>query len=109
MRDIFPFVFGRDFAELDQLFRLRVKRRWINQRCADPKRARLHFLGHQLTHLLELLRCRSAVIEANDVLANGRRANERGDIAGGPAFFEILQIFRQGIPFDLVFDVRLLL
>ena len=108
VRDVFALVFGRDFAQLDQLLGLRVERRRINERCADAERARLHFLAHELAHLLELLRRRRLVFEADDVLANRGRADERSHVAGNAARFEITQIFRQRVPFDVVVDVFLL-
>ena len=58
VRDVFALIFRGDFAELDQLLGLRIKGRRINQRRADPERARFHFLADELAHLLELLRRR---------------------------------------------------
>ena len=108
VRDVFALIFRGDFAELDQLLGLGVKRRRINQRRADPERARFHFLADQLAHLLELLRRRLFVFEANDVIANRGRADERSDVAGNAALLQITQIFRERVPLDLVFDVSLL-
>ena len=58
VRDVFALIFRGDLAQLDQLFGFRIKRRRINQRSADPERARFHFLAHELAHLVELLRRR---------------------------------------------------
>ena len=58
VRDVFALVFRRDFAQLDQLFGFRVKRRRINQRRADAERPGFHFFPHQLAHFVELLRRR---------------------------------------------------
>ena len=55
-----------------------------------------------------MLRRRRFVFEADHVLADRRRADERGDVARNAARFEVTQIFRQRVPFDLVFDVALL-
>ena len=108
VRDIFALIFRRHFAQLDQLIGFRIKRRRINQRCADAKRACFHFLTNEFAHLIELLRCRRFVFEPDHVLANRRRSDERGDVARDTARFEVAQIFRERVPFDLVMDVFLL-
>ena len=109
MRDIFAFVPGRDFAELDQLVSLGVKCGRINQRCANTQSARFHFLPNELAHLVHFLGRWYSIIKSNHVSANGRRAEKRRGIAGNPAFLQVLQIFCKRVPFDLVFDVGLVL
>ena len=108
VRDVFALIFRGDLAELDQLLGLRIKRRRINQRRADPERARFHFLADELAHFIELLRRRLFVLKADDVFANRGRADERSDVAGNAALLQIAQIFRQRVPLDLVLDVALL-
>ena len=80
MRNVFALIFRGDLAQLDQLLGLRIKRRRINKRRADPERARFHFLADELAHLLKLLRSRLLVLEADDVLANRGRPDKRSDI-----------------------------
>ena len=70
MRDVFAPVFGGDFAQLDQFFRFRVKRRRINQRRSNAERTRFHFAAYQIAHLRQLLRRRLLVFQANDVLTD---------------------------------------
>ena len=108
VRNVFALIFRRDFAQLDQLLGLGVKRRRINQRGADPERARFHLLPDELPHLLELFRRRLFVFEANDKIADRGRADERRDVAGDAALLEVAQIFRERAPLDLVLDVALL-
>ena len=108
MRDVFALVFRGDLAKLDQLLGLRVKGGWINQRSANPQRARFHFLAHQLAHLVELFRRRLFIFEPDHVLTNRRRTDERRHIARHATLFQILQILRERVPFDVVLDVDLL-
>ncbi len=100
VRNVFALILRGDLAELDQLLGLRVKRRRINQRRADPERARFHFLADKLAHLLELFRSRLFVFEADDEIADGGRADERSDVAGNAALLEETQIFRERVPLD---------
>jgi len=71
--------------------------------------SRLHFLAHQLAHLFELLRRRRFIIKADDILPNRGRADEGGDVARYAVGFEKLEILSQGIPFNVVLNVLLLL
>ena len=90
MRDVFALIFCGDLAQLDQLFRLRVKRRWINQRSANAKRACFHFLAHEFAHLIQLLRRRLLIFKADYVFANGGCTQEGSHIARDAAFLEVL-------------------
>ena len=108
VRDVFPFIFRGDLAELDQFIRLGVKRGRINQRRSDAEGARFHFFAHELAHLVELLLRRRAIVKTDDVLADCSGADERGDVAGNAALLQKLQILRQHVPFDVVFNVGLL-
>ena len=75
-----PPVLRRDLAQLDQFLGRGVEGRRVDQRRADAERARLHLLADQASHLVELFRRRLAVLEADHVLADGRRADERRDV-----------------------------
>ena len=55
-----------------------------------------------------MLRRRLFIFKADHVLANGRRADERGHVARHATLLEVLQVLRERIPFDVVFDVDLL-
>src|SRR5881392_522643 len=72
--------------------------------CRAP---RFHLLAYELAHLVKLLPRWLFVLQSNDVLAYGGRAEEGSDVARDAALFQIMQILRQGVPFDLKFDVRL--
>src|SRR5207253_9204349 len=74
----------------------------------NPQRARLHLFANEFAHLIELFRRRLFIFETDHVFANRGRADERCDVAGNAAALQITQIFRERIPFDVVFDVALL-
>jgi hypothetical protein len=76
VRDVFALIFGRDFAQLDQLIGLGIKSRRINERGADAERSGLHFLADKFAHLVELLRRRWLVFKTDDVFANRRRPDK---------------------------------
>src|SRR5205807_7783000 len=81
----------------------RLQGDWSSDVCSSD----LHFLTHELAHLVELFRRWLFVFQSDDVLAYGGGAEEGGDIARNAALFQITQIFRQGVPFDRELDVRL--
>ena len=103
--DVFALVFGGDFTQLDELFGFRIKCRRINERRANPEGTRFHFLAHEFAHLVELFRRWLFVLQSDDVLAHSGCAEEGSDVAGDAALFQIMQILRQGVPFNLEFDV----
>ena len=108
VRDVFAFVLGRDLAQFDQLICFGIESRRIDQGGADAECAGFHFLAHQLAHLFQLRRGGRLVFQADDILANGGGPDKRGHVAGNAAGLEVLQVFRQRVPLDLVFDIRLL-
>ena len=73
---VLALILRRDLAEFDQLLCLCEERRRIDESGGNAERARFHLASHELTHLLELGRRRWFVVEADDVLANGGRADE---------------------------------
>src|SRR5204863_5713214 len=64
---------------------------------------------HQLAHLIELRRCGRLVFEPDYVFADSRRPDERCEVLRDAALFQILQIFGERGPFDVILDVALLL
>ena len=87
--DVPALVFGGHFAHLDQFVGFGIKRRRINQRGADAKGARFHFLAHEFAHLIQLLRCRRFVFETDYVFANRGGADKRSDVAGDAVRLQI--------------------
>ena len=108
MRDVFALVFGRDFAELDELIGPGIKGRRINQRRANAERAGFHFPPNEFAHLIELPRRRRFIFESDHVFADRGRADKRGHITRNAAPLEITQIFRQRVPLDFVLNIFLL-
>jgi hypothetical protein len=47
------------------------------------------------------------VFQPDDVLTHRGGAEERGDVAGDTTLFQIAQVFRQRVPFNIVLDVFL--
>src|SRR5205085_12696314 len=71
------------------------------------ERAGFHLAAHQFAHLVELRRRRRLVFEADDVFADRRRADERGDVRRDAALFEVAEILRERRPGDVVLEVAL--
>ena len=107
VRRVFALIFGSDLAELDQLFSLGKESGRIDQGRRDAERPGFHLAPHQLTHLIELHSRRRFVFQANDVLANSRRANKRRDVLRDSAFFKIVEKLGKRRPLDIILHVAL--
>src|SRR5690606_2452868 len=109
VRDVHATVLRGDARELDQLARLRVERRRVDQRGADAERTLLHGLSHQRAHALQLIGRGRPVLVADLVDTHRRRADERRDVRRDPTLDQVLEVLAQRGPWDVVLDVTLLL
>ena len=105
VRDVLAAVLRGHLAQLDQFLGARVERRRVDQRRADPERALFHLLTHERAHLVELSRRGLPILEADDVLADRRRADERRDVLRDAAPLELAQVLGQRRPGDVELDV----
>src|SRR5262245_44558900 len=76
---------GRDLAQLDQLGGVDVVSRGVLQGRRDAEGAVTHFGFHEPAHLVQFGRRRLPVAPAEDVLAHGRRPEERCHVLGDTA------------------------
>ena len=103
-----PWYSPAAFAQRDQLLRRRIEARRVDQRRPDAERAVRHLLPHERLHPFELRRGRLAILEPDDVLADGRGADERRDVRRDALLLEELEILRERRPRDVVLDRTLL-
>ncbi len=108
MRDVHSAVLAGFGGQRDQLLRVRVEARCVDEGRADAERPFPHRFGHQLPHPVELGRRRIAVLVAELVNPHGRRADERRDVRRDAPFLHVLEVLAERRPLDLVLDVALL-
>jgi hypothetical protein len=80
VRGVDAAVLRRDLRQLDDLVGLGEARGHVLQRGRKAERAVLHRVGDERLHLSKLGRGRGAVVEADDVCAHLRRADEGGEV-----------------------------
>ena len=80
MREVDAAVACGDLGQLDDLVGRRKAIGHVLERRAEAERALLHGLRDDLPHLVELSRCRTAIVLADDVVAHTARADERRDV-----------------------------
>src|SRR5690606_7498787 len=100
-------VFRSGFRKRDELRRLRIERRRVDQGRTDTEGALLHRLAYQRLHLFEFRLRGIAVFEADDVLADRGRANEGRNVDRDALVLEELEILAERGPFNVVTDVAL--
>ncbi len=98
---------GGDLRERDEVGGVGERVGRVLQRRCDAESALVHRLGDQRAHLVELVGRRLARVEADDVLAQRARADERCDVGRDPARGEPVEVAAEGRPPDLVLDVLL--
>ena len=106
--DVLPFVPGRRLAQRDQLLGVGVVGRGVLQGRANAQGAVAHLPVDEFAHLLQFGRRRFLVAESEDVLAHGRRTQERRHVLRNPLALQEIEVVAEGRPLDVVFEVRLL-
>ena len=107
VRDVAAAELAGGLAERDELVRLRVRRRRVDQRAADAERALAHGLAHHVLHLLQLFGRRRDIVIADHVLAHRGGADERSDVRRNALLDQEVEILAERLPRDVVADVAL--
>ena len=105
---VLALVAGRHLAQLDQLLRVGVVSRGVLQGRGDAQGTIAHLALHQPPHLLQVVGRRLLVLQAEDVLAHGRRPQERRHVLRDALALEEVQVFAERGPLDVVLEVGLL-
>ena len=100
-------VFGSHFGQGDQFISLCKETGWIHQRRRHAQSTVFHRLSNECAHLVELFGRRCTVFVSDDVPARYCRTNERCHVGRDATSFEILKVFRQRRPLDVVADISL--
>jgi hypothetical protein len=101
--DVHP---GR-LCERDQLVRLRVERRCVDQRGSEADSAFAHRFGDELLHARELRLRRRPISGAELVLAHRCGPDERRNVRRHAAALEVLEVLAEGRPLDGMAEQRL--
>src|SRR3712207_2167217 len=100
MRGVDAAILACDLRELDQFVSFSKTRRHVLQRSRETKSAVQHRLGHELLHLVQLLRGWRAIVVTNYIRANLSSADERAEIHARALFLEAFEIFVERAPID---------
>ena len=107
MRGVAAAVFAGRTHERDQLIRLGIRPGGVDERAAHSQRALAHRLPHHILHPSELRGGWSPIGVTQLVHAHRSGADERGDIGRNPLGDELVEEFTEGVPGDLIVDIRL--
>ena len=108
VRDVLTSVFSCNLCQLDQFIGLGESRGRIDESGSHAEGPAFHLPAYQLAHFVELPRSRRLIFESNHVLADGGRADERGEVLGHAALFHVGEVFGQSCPSNFVPYVPLL-
>src|SRR5580692_5695046 len=103
MSPVYTAILPRHFRKFDQLFRLRVMSRGIDQRSGNAERAFLHSLRNHPLHLFQLASRWRAINVAKYRFANLAGPNIRTDIERGAYLLQSLEISIERCPIQLQF------
>ncbi len=107
MGDVHSAAKRRFTRQRDQFRRFGIGVRVVNQRRGHAQRALLHRLADQSAHLRKLRRRRLHIIFAQHIDAHRARADERRDVGCNALALQLLEIFAERGPVDVVVKVAL--
>jgi hypothetical protein len=107
VRDVHAVVLGGRLRQRNQLGSVGEQAWRVHQRRGDAHSPFAHGFADQLAHLLQFPGRRRAVLVANDIFARRRRADERSDVRRNAPPHEVIEIFPERRPLDVVANVRL--